>query len=109
MHLDLVIGLFLIFFVVIVPILGLTARFALKPVVDSLLALRESLREEPKRPGRDDRILELEEEVALLRRAVRALEEARSWDDSLLAPPGQRNRPLPESGGRGGSEGGRQG
>ncbi|TVR64352.1 MAG: hypothetical protein EA422_06400 [Gemmatimonadales bacterium] len=87
MHLDMVVGLLLIFFVIVVPVLGITVRFALKPMVESLLTLRDAFGHGPAVGARDGRILELEEEVAELRRSVKALQEARSWDDSLLAPP----------------------
>ncbi len=95
MHLDMVVGLTLIFFVVVVPILGLTARFALKPIVESLLALKESLGTDRTHSIGKDRILELEEEVASLRRSLRALEEGRSWEESLRMPSGAARPTLP--------------
>jgi hypothetical protein len=86
MHIDMIVGLVLIFFVVVVPILGITARLALKPVVESVLALRDAMREGSPDRREEARIAHLQEEVAELRRTVKELKEARDWEASLILP-----------------------
>jgi hypothetical protein len=71
--------------VVLLPIAGLTARFALKPVVEAFVSLRS-------RPGQDERIAVLEQRLALIEQQVHSLEtshlrieDERSFDRSLQA------------------------
>jgi hypothetical protein len=69
--------------VVLLPIAGLTARFALKPVVEAFVSLRS-------RSGQDERIAVLEQRLALMEQQLHGLESAhlrieeeRSFDRSL--------------------------
>ncbi len=71
--------------VVLIPVLGLTARYALSPTVEALSKLFESR-------GRDEQLrilerrLELQEqEIAMLSQTVRSLTEARDFDRALKA------------------------
>ena len=69
-----------------VPVLAVTARLSLKPIVDAIVRLRES------GGGRltdtvANRVLELEDEVRHLRASVTALEQTVDFQQKLLAPP----------------------
>jgi hypothetical protein len=91
MHIDMIVGLVLIFFVVVVPILGVTARLALKPVVESVLALRDAMQEGSTERLDEPQLAHLQDEVAELNRAVQELRAARDWEASLI-PPGRRDQ-----------------
>lgn len=77
---------------VIIPALGLTARFALKPIVDALIRLKEGgLIPGPARSLDDVPMLaaevrQLREEIAQLHQTVARLEEAESFHRTLAAP-----------------------
>ena len=72
--------------IVLVPVIGLTARYALKPTVEALSRLFEK--------GSTDKSLQLmerrmelqEQEVEALRNTVRSLSEAREFERQLAAP-----------------------
>ena len=72
--------------IVLVPVIGLTARFALNPTVEALSRLFEK--------GSTDRSLQImerrmelhEQEVEALRSAVRSLSEAREFERQLVTP-----------------------
>lgn len=71
--------------IVLLPIAGLTARFALKPVVEAFASLRS-------RPGQDELVSMLEQRLALMEQqmhgletSLRRIEEDRSFDRSLHA------------------------
>jgi len=83
MGIEEIVGLVLIFLVVVIPVLGFTARFALKPIVESILELRGALLREGSLGRESGRILELEEELDDLRRTVRRLQGAREWERAL--------------------------
>lgn len=75
--------------VVLIPVIGLTARFALKPTVEALARIFEGR-------GRDETILMLERRVALLEQQVDAMEgsllglkDATSFDAQLRGPEGR--------------------
>jgi hypothetical protein len=72
--------------VICVPVLAITARLALRPIVDSIVRLREGYGGPPPSPGVERRVLELEDEVKALRQAVSRLEEADHFDRALGAP-----------------------
>jgi hypothetical protein len=73
------------FFVVGVPVLGLTARFAIKPLVESILRVREAFLEESRSEHvRTAEMERLEQEVQELRQQVRRLTEATEFDRKLL-------------------------
>jgi hypothetical protein len=81
------IAIVLVTFIVIgIPMLGLTARFALKPIVESILRLREAFAETPRgtAPLESNAVQQLEEEVAELRRQIQRLTEATEFDRKLL-------------------------
>jgi hypothetical protein len=55
--------------IVLIPIAGLTARFAIKPIVEAMARLRES-------PGASREISILEQRVALLEQQVQNVESS---------------------------------
>ena len=93
---DVIIGA-LVIFLVIVPALAITARFALKPIVDALLRLKEGgLLPTPVRSAEDVSMLaaeirQLRGEVARLQETVARLEDAEGFHRTLgSAPAGNR-------------------
>jgi len=78
-------GIFAI--VVIVPVVGVTARFALRPIVDAIVRLREAFGLTPAHQAMETRVLDLEGEVVRLRASVSALEETVALQQKLLAAP----------------------
>ncbi len=83
MGVEEIVGLVLIFLVVVIPVLGFTARFALKPIVESIVELRGALLQEEPARRQSVRTLELEEELDALRTTVARLQGAREWDRAL--------------------------
>jgi hypothetical protein len=71
--------------VICVPVLGITARFALKPIVDSIIRLRESWGAGNAEGVVARRMLELEDEVRQLRSSVTTLEDTVAFQQKLLA------------------------
>ena len=53
-----------------VPILGVTFRLAIKPVVEAILLLQESFTESAPTEGLELRLSRLEEDIRLLSRAI---------------------------------------
>lgn len=92
MDLELIAGLILLFLVVVVPVLAVTARFTLKPVVDAVLRTQEGFGASR---GLERRFLELEEEVRGLRRTVHELKEAEAFR-SFPTQPHARDRTKPD-------------
>lgn len=83
--------------VVLVPVIGLTARFALKPTVEALSRIFEGR-------ARDEAVQILERRVALLEQQVEAmegsvgrLEEATRFDARLREGATEEGRLLPDS------------
>ncbi len=74
-----IIELSLVFSLVVLPALGITARLALKPIVDAILRLKEGM---DSRPAAE--VQHLVEEVRQLRATVERLEVADSFHRSLL-------------------------
>lgn len=73
------------FFVVGVPVLGLTARLAIKPLVESILRVREAFLEESRADHVSASEVErLEREVRQLQEQVHRLTEATEFDRKLL-------------------------
>lgn len=69
-----IIGLVAVLGIFVIPSLGLTARFALKPIVESVLRLRDAL--DRQRPTVADQRLELlEQRMTEMQHAVERLEE----------------------------------
>lgn len=92
------IGIALVTSLVVIPALGATARFALKPIVDALIRLKEGgLLPSQSRPAESALLVEevrrLREEVAQLTQTVNRLEEAESFHRRLAAPPADRQLP----------------
>ncbi|MDX1675293.1 MAG: hypothetical protein R3314_10905 [Longimicrobiales bacterium] len=74
------------FFVIGIPVMGLTARLAIKPLVESIIRVREAFLQE----GRDEAVSardveRLEAEVRELREQVHRLTEAAEFDRKLLS------------------------
>ena len=77
-----IIGAMAVFAVLVVPSLGLTARFALKPIVESILRIRDGL--DRQRPMVEDpRVASLQQEVLELRETVDCLAAAAEFDAQL--------------------------
>lgn len=76
-----------IVFVIVVPVAALSARVALRPIVDSILRLREAFAASGGGGVVERRVLELDEEVRHLRDTVARLEEAEAFHARLAAPP----------------------
>lgn len=68
---------------VLIPIAGLTARFALKPVVESLARLFDSRTVEETVEITERRVALLEQQIELLEGTVKRLEEERDFDREL--------------------------
>jgi hypothetical protein len=73
--------------VVCVPVLGVTVRLALKPIVDSIVRLRETAPTARLSDAVAGRVMELEDEVRHLRTSVARLEETVEFQQKLLAAP----------------------
>jgi hypothetical protein len=72
--------------IVLVPVIGLTARFALKPAVEAIARLFES-RELDETVRILERRVELQEhQLEALQASVQQLSEARDFDRQLAAP-----------------------
>ena len=71
-----------------VPAIGISVRFALKPIVDSIIRLRESTASLGD-GAVERRVLQLQDEVAQLRATVSDLEETVSFQQKLLAAPAE--------------------
>ena len=78
--------------IILIPIIGLTARFALKPTVEALSRLFE-------KKGSDESVAILERRMALLEQQIESIEsnverlaETADFDQKLGAAPGGRAR-----------------
>ena len=68
-----------------VPVMGLTARFAMKPLIESILRVREAFLTESRTGGASaTELARLEQEVSELREQVQRLTEAAEFDRKLL-------------------------
>lgn len=77
-----IIGMMAVFGLIVVPSLGLTARFALKPIVESIIKMRDAL--DYQRPVLEDpRVSALQQEVIELRETVDRLAAAAEFDAQL--------------------------
>jgi hypothetical protein len=70
-----------------VPVLGITVRLALKPIVDSIVRLRETAPAGQLSDAVAGRVVELEDELRHLRTSVARLEETVDFQQKLLAAP----------------------
>lgn len=71
--------------VVLIPVLGLTARFALKPAVEALSKLFEARGADEALKLLERRIELQEQEIAMLAQTVRSLSEAHDFDRALTS------------------------
>lgn len=74
--------------IVLIPVLGLTARYALKPTVEALSKLFENRSRDEQLQILDRRLELQEQEIAMLSQTVRGLTEAREFDRALESPRG---------------------
>lgn len=72
--------------IVLVPVIGLTARFALNPTVEALSRLFEKGSTDKSVQILERRMELQEQEVEALRNAVRSLTEGRDFERQLAAP-----------------------
>lgn len=72
--------------VVLVPVIGLTARYALSPAVQALAKAFETKGMEEAVRILERRMELQEQEIALLTQSLHALTEARDFDRKLAAP-----------------------
>lgn len=73
---------------VLIPIAGLTARFALKPVVESMARLFDSRTVEDTVEITERRVALLESQIESLEQLVHDLKEGRDFDRQLERRPG---------------------
>ncbi|MEN8375318.1 MAG: hypothetical protein ABFS34_07705 [Gemmatimonadota bacterium] len=75
-----------VFAIIVLPALALTSRFALKPIVEAIIMLREGLA--GKKPDEDaqHRLTMIEAELSELGASVRRLADAHEYDRQLTAP-----------------------
>ena len=83
---DDLLGYALVTALVIIPALGLTARLAIKPVVDAIVRLKETFASAPD-PLVERRLLELEAELRATQREVQRLKEGQAFDRALAPQP----------------------
>lgn len=77
--------------VVLVPVIGLTARYALSPTVEALVKLFDTKSTEETVRILERRLELQEQEIALLNQTVHALSDARDFDRKLSAPTADTN------------------
>ena len=71
--------------IVLIPIAGLTARFALKPLIESVTAALRARQGGEVPAGVERRMALLEDEVAALRGELRKVSDGAAFDRSLAA------------------------
>ena len=69
---------------VFIPALALTARFALRPIVEAIIRLREGLMGGSTGSFPTDRMAAIEAELAEIRREIRKLAEVREFNRELV-------------------------
>ncbi len=79
-----IIGFAAVLGIIVIPSLGLTARFALKPIVESVLRLREALDRDRPLPD-NERMARLEERVSQLSDTVDRLADTVDFHMQLQA------------------------
>jgi hypothetical protein len=97
MAVDEFMGIVALFAVLVLPALALTSRFALKPIVEAIIMLREGLAG-GKKPDEDvqHRLGMIEAELSELGSAVRRLADAHEYDRQLASPRGGNGENSPE-------------
>ena len=71
---------------VLTPVVAFSARFALRPIVDSMLRLKEAQASDRADSLQDRRIAVLEAEIQSLQHSVRSLQEGEEFRRELAAP-----------------------
>ena len=74
--------------IVLVPVLGLTARFALNPAVEALAKLFEARGVEDALSILERRVELQEQEIAMLHQTIRGLADAQEFDRRLVGSGG---------------------
>jgi hypothetical protein len=74
----------LIFLAFVVPVLGLTARLALKPIVDAILRLQQGFSQAIDTPQIQRRMHQMEQDITALQAEVDRLTEVSSFHESVL-------------------------
>lgn len=82
--------------VVLIPIAGLTARFAIKPLAESLANVMQARDAHETQQITERRVALLEQQVEALENLTRRLQEERAFDRELKA--GSTERTLPAAG-----------
>ncbi len=72
--------------IVLVPVIGITARFALSPTVEALSKLFESRSKDESLRILERRMELQEQEITMLTQAVRSLAEGQEFDRALTSP-----------------------
>ena len=85
MDTDEFIAIVAVFALIVVPALGLTARFALKPIVEALIVLRDGLIGRRLPDDVERRLAAIEAELTELGGAVRRLSDVQRYDRELAA------------------------
>jgi hypothetical protein len=88
-----IVAIFMGSLMILIPVAGLTARFALKPIVESLARLRESSQGGAAVQMLERRMALLEQEVQSVtgfREEVARLVEELEFQRKLASPPGER-------------------
>ena len=90
-----IVELSMVFALVVVPALGITARFVLKPVVDALVRLKEGgvLSSGPARSAPEvlqlrDEVRQMRDEMAVLHTVVMEMRDASDFHRALREPEG---------------------
>lgn len=100
-----IVGTIMALSVVVIPVIGLTARFALKPTVEALSRFFEGRGQEESTRILERRIALLEQQVDVLEGGLRRVEEVSEFDHRLRAaapgssesrPPAEAPRSLPQ-------------
>lgn len=80
---DDILGYVLVTAVAIIPALGITARLALRPVVDAIVRLKETFGEQPGNAVLEKRVVQLEDELQQVREEVQRLREVEAFHRAL--------------------------
>ena len=72
--------------IVLIPVIGLTARFALKPTVEALSRVFESRGTEESVHMLEQRFSLMEQQLDTMEKALRRIEETSRFDAELRAP-----------------------
>lgn len=82
-----VLGIVLGSLMILIPITGLTLRYALKPIAEAVARMREGESRDRETGLLEQRIALLEQQIGALETDVRHIEDAESFRRELEAPP----------------------